>query len=273
MNSSFSTTLGDLANGVILAVSLLYAATVIYFTQQPDQSFFDETWKQDGFCIQNKDVPYWSSFDKCLYVDTFFSVVLAWMWYRWRNVEGMAKASELVPFVVLGTLGHGYAHGMEAAKFRRGEIEEEGGAERSLWQDVVFGAIFWFPLLKASLYNEMSNRNVAWLTVVVCAAGSKLRDEYGFTYVQTVLAMAYHVSQLLLPRKEKEQHAREYLMLPVVTAVLPLITAWNEALFCQTYFRAAGGHVLYDASIILGFIAFYLDSYRYYTAQKKNKQV
>jgi len=104
MNSSFSTKLGDLANGVILAVSLLYAATVIYFTQQPDQSFFDETWKQDGFCIQNKDVPYWSSFDKCLYVDAFFSAVLAWMWYRWRNVQGMSKASELVPFVVLGTV-------------------------------------------------------------------------------------------------------------------------------------------------------------------------
>jgi len=207
-------------------------------------------------------------------VDAFFSAVLAWMWYRWRNVQGMSKASELVPFVVLGTLGHGFAHGMKAVKFRTGKIEEEDGTERSLWQYVVFCAIFWFPLLKASLYNAMNNRIVALLTVVVCAAGFKLRDEYGFTYVQTVLAMAYHISQLLLPRKEKEQHAREYLMLPVVTGVPPLITAWNEALFCETYFKAAGGHMLYDASIILGFIAYYLDSYRYYyTTQKKEKQV
>ena len=67
---------GDTIHVFILAASILYALTVVYFTQPGIQGVVDEHWKKDGFCIQSIDVPYWSSFDTCLYVDVFFSIIL-----------------------------------------------------------------------------------------------------------------------------------------------------------------------------------------------------
>jgi hypothetical protein len=72
-------TLGDIVHAGALAGALLYVGCVLYFTR-PGRGFFDEEWKRDGFCIRNKDVPFRSSFDACLYVDTIFSLVLLAMW-------------------------------------------------------------------------------------------------------------------------------------------------------------------------------------------------
>jgi hypothetical protein len=264
--SSYATQ-GDVVNSCVLAAAFIYTTSVVYFTQ-PGRGFFDDEWKQDGFCIQNKDVPYWSSFDTCLYVDTFFSLLLGALYLAWRNIPGMGKASEIIPFVILGTLGHGFAHGAMAAKFRSGEELEEK-PKPQLWQLVAFSAIFWFPLLKASLM-KVSNAKVALLSALVTYGGRFLKEQYGFAYVQTVLSVAYHTSQLLLPVNEKEN--REYLTLPLLVAVPPLITAWNEALFCGAYFKSLGGHTLYDASIILCTIWYYIDSYQHVT-KKKQKTV
>jgi hypothetical protein len=269
MSASYATR-GDIVHAAVLAASLLYAGCVLYFTQ-PNRGLFDDQWKRDGFCIQNKTVPFWSSFDTCLYVDTFFSLVLAAMWVRWRKVPGMERASELAPFVVAGTLGHGLAHAAMAMKLRAGEeAEERDGGSHPLWQYALFAAGFWFPLLKASMV-KVSNLRVALLSALVTYGITLVKDQYAFAYVQTVLAVAYHASQLRLPREDKEH--REHLTLPLVAAVPPLLTAWNEALFCTAYFRAIGGHTLYDASIILCFTGFYADCYRHAMKQGKEKKV
>jgi hypothetical protein len=262
--SSYATQ-GDVVNGVVLAAAFLYTASVAYFTQ-PGRGFFDDEWKQDGFCIQNKDVPYWSSFDTCLYVDIFFSLALGTLYLKWNKIPGMEQASQIIPFVILGTLGHGFAHGAMAATFRSGKDVVEETRKPQLWQLVAFCALFWFPLLKASLM-KVSNVKVALLAVLVTCGGNFMKAQYGFAYVQTVLSVAYHTSQLFLPAKEKEH--REYLTLPLSVAVPPLLIAWNEALFCGAYFKSIGGHVLYDASIIIGTIMFYIDSYQNVTTKKQ----
>jgi hypothetical protein len=272
MTSSYYATRGDIVHGGMLVASMLYAGCVFFFTQ-PGRGVFDDHWKRDGFCIHNKSVPFWSSFDTCLYVDTFFSLILAALWVRWRSLPGMERASELVPFVVAGTLGHGFAHGAMASKLRDGgenaSADNSGTEEHALWQYVLFAAAFWFPLLKASMV-KVSNLRVALLSGLVTYASSWLKPQYGFAYVQTVLSVAYHASQLRLPPDEKEH--REHLTLPLMVALPPLLTAWNEALFCSAYFRSMGGHTLYDASIILCFIGFYADAYRHAMKQEKDKK-
>ena len=70
---------GDIINVSVLAASVVYVITVVYFTMPGGaaQGVVNEQWKKDGFCIQNSDVPYWSSFDTCLYVDVVFSAIIA----------------------------------------------------------------------------------------------------------------------------------------------------------------------------------------------------
>ena len=66
--------IGNAANIFVLGASIVYAATVIYFTQPGKSGVLDEAWKKDGFCIHNKDVRYASSFDTCPYVDVLVLV-------------------------------------------------------------------------------------------------------------------------------------------------------------------------------------------------------
>ena len=264
------TTTGNAANLVVLAASLVYAGVVLV-----DSPVLDGGWKEDGFCISQRDVDYWSSFDTCLYVDVFFSGVLMLMWLNWRHKPGMARASELVPMVILSTVGHGAAHGHMALNLRAdtgsnstdvGNDESSSSSENELataamWQIAAFICLFWFPLLKASLH-KVNSGVVALLAVVVTTIHGMMPKQFSFGYVQTVVSIAFHTSQLLLSSNEK--NCREYATL-AVTASIPVFTAWNEALLCTAYFKSAGGHMLYDASIILSFIAYYSDAYYFNT--------
>uniref|UniRef100_A0A6U9YK88 Uncharacterized protein n=1 Tax=Pseudo-nitzschia australis TaxID=44445 RepID=A0A6U9YK88_9STRA len=260
---------GDAIHAFILVASIAYAFTVVYFTQ-PDSEYanvVDEHWKKDGFCIQNKDVPYWSSFDTCLYIDVFFSAVLGAAYLAWKEIPGMETSSAIVPSVIASTVGHGIAHGMMATAFRDGTNQEvdddnEGLPVASPWFLLAFCAFFWFPLLKAAMPKLGSHY------VLICAAISTYghtlaKKEFGFGYVQTVVNVAFSLSQLMLPLDKKND--REYVTMPFTCGILPIVVAWNEALFCDAFFRSMGGHALYDASIILSFLVFYVDCYRFHT--------
>eukprot|EP00584_Thalassiosira_punctigera_P007126 CAMPEP_0172534142 /NCGR_PEP_ID=MMETSP1067-20121228/6612_1 /TAXON_ID=265564 ORGANISM="Thalassiosira punctigera, Strain Tpunct2005C2" /NCGR_SAMPLE_ID=MMETSP1067 /ASSEMBLY_ACC=CAM_ASM_000444 /LENGTH=290 /DNA_ID=CAMNT_0013318893 /DNA_START=16 /DNA_END=888 /DNA_ORIENTATION=- len=268
---SFYARAGNAGNVSVLLASLLYVAVVIRYTQPGQNGVLDELWKEDGFCVHNREVPYWSSFDTCLYVDVAFSAVLGSLYFKWRGLPGMGTGSEIVPMVILGTLGHGIAHGAMAMKFRDGSYEEEkargvaeGAREETLTfvQMALFCGLFWFPLLKASMFkiNSAIVAVIAMAVTFLPEYAGGIKKELGFAYVQTVLAVAFNLSQLLGLSPE-EKMRREYAMMPLLGAI-PLLVAWNEALFCGSYFKAAGGHVLYDASIIVGYIVFYLDCYR-----------
>jgi hypothetical protein len=295
MSSSTTTSnryvhIGNVANVVVLALSLLYTLMIIHATHDDrDEStksnnatrftFVDDDWKKDGFCIQNKDVPYFSSFDTCLYVDVIFSTILGIIYVRWKDIPSMKISSDIVPMVIMGTLGHGIAHGAMAVKFRDGSYYEEQQEQQQevppMWQLFLFCMLFWFPLLKASM-PKIHSSIVTILSLVVTygplvIGGGMMKKQLGFAYVQTVLSIAFHVSQLILPTKEKCQ--REYMTLPIA-AMLPVLTSWNEALFCSSYFKSLGGHVLYDASIVISYILYYADCYRVNVFnQKKQKSV
>lgn len=267
MSSSTYASVGDIINVSVLAASLLYAVGVVYLTQPGIEGILDEEWKRHGFCIKDMDVPYFSSFDTCLYVDVIFSLILGIMYLSWRNLPGMASSSEIMPMVIVSTLGHGMAHGGMSAKFRDGTYEAalSGDVEEEIpawWQIVLFCAVFWFPLLKAAM-PKVSSQYVFGVALAVTygpllLAGG-LKKELRFGYVQTIVSIAFHTSQLMLSPDEKNH--REYMTLPIAS-ILPVVTAWNEALFCTAYFRSLGGHVLYDASIIISSIVYYADCYR-----------
>eukprot|EP00536_Pseudo-nitzschia_multiseries_P019007 jgi/Psemu1/58446/gm1.58446_g len=257
---------GDMINAFVLVSSLAYVWGVVYFTQPGVKGVLDEHWKKDGFCIQNKDVPFWSSFDTCLYFDVIFSLVLGIMYLAWKEIPGMETSSLLVPSMIAGTLGHGIAHGYMATKLRV-ETEDQNADEDDitpntpLWHLVMFCVGFWFPLLKAAM-AKMSNQRLLIFAALATYGTTLVKKEVKFGYIQTIINVAFSVSQLMLPPEKKNE--REYMTLPLAGA-LTVVVAWNEALFCDAYFRSLGGHTLYDISIILSFIVFYADSFRFHT--------
>ena len=81
--------MGDVFNTLVLVGSLVYLLVAVCFMLPGAEGVVDEHWKKDGFCIQNNDVPYWSSFDTCLYVDIVFSVIIGIMYLPWKDVLGL----------------------------------------------------------------------------------------------------------------------------------------------------------------------------------------
>ncbi|KAG7353888.1 hypothetical protein IV203_003243 [Nitzschia inconspicua] len=262
---TYGTAVGNALNVTLLVASLVYAAVVIYFTQPDRGGLLDEQWNEDGFCIHNKHVDHWSSFDTCLYVDVIFSSILAVMWWKWRSVPGMDAISTPTVMIILSTLGHGFAHGGMAAKLRKGRDEQENiedTPEEATWPMLLaFCGLFWFPLLKAAMpkMNSILVALFALMSTFGPVLGGGLKKQLGFAYIQTIVSIALHISQLSLPTEEKK--AREYMTM-AMTGVIPMITAWIEALFCGAFFQSLGGHVWYDAAIILSYIIFYVNSYQ-----------
>lgn len=263
---------GDVVNVGILVASIVYLYIVICYTLPGAVGVVDDYWKRDGFCIANMNVPYWSSFDTCLYVDVTFSAIIGLLYFHWKDLPGMKVASALVPAVIASTLGHGMAHGAQAVQLRNGTYHQDEVLyhydDAPLWKIIAGVVLFWFPLLKGAL-NKMSNFHVGILAIAVTYTGLFVRIELGFPYVQTVINLAFHASQLMLPKEEKS--LRTYMTTPM-SNILPLAVAYTEFLFCDSFFRSIGGHVLYDSSIVISFIIYYCDAYRYSTNQGLTKK-
>merc|ERR1719266_2175012 len=101
-------TFGDVANGVVILGSIAFAYLVVF---ERETSIFDPLWKTDGFCVSNKDVPYWNSHDLCLYVDTVLAVVLGVLYYILHKTPGMEIANDYTFFNIPAILAHGLGHG------------------------------------------------------------------------------------------------------------------------------------------------------------------
>ena len=262
-NAMFYAKIGNIVNSAVLGGAIAYAAVVVYYSRPGATGVLDPQWKEDGFCIQNKEVDYLSSFDTCLYVDVIFSAVLGALYFKWKDLPGMEISSKIVPMVILSTLGHGFAHGKMAAEGRSDGWEHEGIREIPPWPHLIaFIALFWLPLLKASMprVNTFLVAIAAFLATYLPILAGGLKKELNFAWIQTVVSIAFHCSELSLPPGEKNR--REYMTLPLA-GLLPVLVAWNEALFCSAYFKRVGGHVWYDFSIVASFILQYIDSYLY----------
>lgn len=255
---------GDAGNLFFLVISIVYIMTVTYFTLPgAPNGFVDEHWKKDGFCIQNMDVPYWSSFDTCLYIDVVFSAVLGVMYLSWKSIPGMETSSAIIPGTILATVGHGIVHGATAFTFRDGSYHEQQQEEEEIPREVelvpmvLLFAVLWCPLLNAAM-PKLDKKKVLLCAAIATYGQLYVKKELGFGYVQTLVNVGFHASQLMLSSDDKNK--REYMLQPLI-GLFPMIVGWNEALYCDSFLRSMGGHALYDASIILSCIVFYLDCY------------
>lgn len=254
---SYYSKLGDLGQLIGIGLSLVYAVCVVAFAK-PGLGFFDEEWVERGFCVSNADVPYWSSFDACLYVDTAFAVLLGALYLSWRNLPGMELPNRLIAFNILGALGHGLVHGLQAMKLRAPVTEESSDVETQAtdpWFLLVFATMFWLPLIKGSMPKEMKMSTIAFLSAGVTYAQTFVEEKYGFAYVQTMLAIFFGIGLMLLPAKEK---GLQYVLWSFMVGIPTVLVGFAEALGCSAFYKAWGGHVLYDLTIVVMLTTYYI---------------
>lgn len=277
-------TYGNAMQAVSVASTFAYTVLVILFAK-PGSEIFDEQWVEDGFCIVNKEIPYWTSHDLCLYLDVVL-VLIGWRIYSRLSGSSpeMKAMDDLMKFNLMGHLGHGAAHGFIAYHLYRtpsDRTDEMAAGSRNTLENFLqvdtmllipgiwLFLAFWFGLLRGVI-PKGSNRTIALLTVLVSTGQLFVKEVFSFGYVQAVLAIAFTISQVGLPAKEKEF---SYLATSTASVAVSLVP-WVEALACQSLASKLGGHLIYDASIPICLGGSYVASWLHYSkGNKRRKQL
>ncbi len=235
--------------------------------RDPDSTFFDSQWKQEGFCITNRDVPFWNSHDMCLYVDTAMALLASLMFLAWRKDPGMERANVIFQSGVPGILLHGFGHGTLGKAIREGTMNIDEG--RKLVIETILEKVdgplhvaasmipllaFWFFLSKASM-PQLPNVYIVVAAILAVLRQLWTSNDFGFTYVQTILMLQFSINQLARPKEEKDFG---YLLYPVIVGLPLTMIGWMESTMCSTMVRDfLYGHLAYDAYIPIAMMTWY----------------
>ena len=278
--------IGDAAHIISLVNVMVFAVAVRYYYHNDNDNnndalvAFDPLWKDQGFCVMNPDVPYWSSHDLCLYADTFLAAVSYAVYLLLRNEKGMKPANDMIKSNILGVFGHGIGHGAIAAGLRKEMVETAatnatnnstaavaGVAALTLWETLESNSVletlqqwiplmvFWLFMMKAAM-PKGSNSAVACVALAsaVCQLGFPLH--FGFTYVQSVLFIVFHFNEIW--NKDREEKGFEHVLYPILVGIPVGIIGWIESTLCSKGYILLGGHLIYDAYIPLSVLFFYM---------------
>ena len=260
---------GNFFHAVNILNTIIYVTTVIIFASSSTTissgissisngtSILDSEWLKDGFCVTNKEMPYWTTHDLCLYADTILSIILVIIYLALRNTPGMEAANNYLIWNIPSILGHGFAHGGFAKVIRDGSnSDEEDRLTRLLGGDpkdiliffILPTLIFWAPLLKAVM-NNMKLQKIIPFAFIASAAGIPLPRQFDFVYVQTVVSLAFSANELSRPKGDKTTF--EYALFSFFI-IFPGLIAWVECTLCSnSAMEMLGGHLIFDASIAL----------------------
>jgi len=242
--------MGDAANFFVLTNTGIFLASVVgHALGRLD--FFSPSFMRDGFCVSWGETPLVQSHILCFYVDTVCAVALALLNRRYKDMPGR----EPVALAPAGILIHGLGH--LATWFHRGaEVPQGNRWSRGFeWAEVAPQVLFiwtFFFLLLRSAPNTPSTHAALHAAVHAPILVILVPGVFGFTYVQTVLLWVSSCYDLLRVHKDR------YYDLSAALINLPVgLVSWVEASQCDTFLKAVGGHVYYDAIIPVSMFVYY----------------
>jgi hypothetical protein len=267
-SSSYFTSLGDSVHAATLVSTLAFTYMAGRFMNDDANDFFDASWKRDGFCVAHGEVQYWNSHDVCLYVDVAMAAVLGLVYLALHNTPGMEAANTLLFSNIPGILGHGIGHGVVGQKIRELGMADASAAQRDgflanqtnmeLAQGLGFFLVFWAGLLKASMFNIQTKYLIPCVLLAIIG-NTLVPGNFGFTYVQTILMVAFSMNQLWRPASEKDYFYATY---PLFVGFPLTLVGWMESTQCSKFVKDyMYGHVVYDAYIPIATLTWYLVSY------------
>lgn len=262
------TTFGNVCQAVGAASVLLYTIVVLFFAN-PGSKVFDQQFVTDGYCIINKDIPYWSSHDLCFYWDVLLVMIGGIVYHALKDSgPAMKESDEIFKFTILSHLMHAMAHGFLGHHDRTMNEDEKTSsiAEKylamgmmELTMNVLVGLAFWFVMLKAIMYKT-SNSSIALASIPAFAGIIFVRTNMTLGYVQAVIAMAA-ASEKLNDSKVKKNF--DYCALSVASMAISLVP-WIESMACESVASKFGGHLMYDLSIPIFFMVAYVMSWMHF---------
>ena len=254
------TSIGDSTHFLTMVNSCVFAYTVVMYNDR----FFDPTWRPEGFCVMNKEIPFFNSHDLCLYTDTVLSIVVGILYLCLKDAHGMSQANELVKFNIFGIFAHGVGHGAISKGMRDGVVLDDpagdvpeywkGPLDVSMLKQVGWLFFFWIMLLKATMTN-VSFLKITPLAIASAVVNTLVRPQFGFTFVQTILLVAFSLNQLMRPKEEK---GKFYALYPMIIGFPLSMIAWLESTQCSNVVIRIGGHLIYDAYIPISLSCYYL---------------
>ena len=239
--------IGDAANVFVLVNSGAFLAVVL-LQNAKRIDVLSATFLREGFCDASPGT-FFSSHAMCFYVDTVCAVVLVALCRRFADRPWIDAVGNAAP----ATLAHGAAHlGIWYAGGDGGLADAaaaEVGAAKAVAGVVGFAAFFFLLLRSAPRVPE--THAAVHSAVVAAVYGRYVPPIFGFTYVQTALLWINALYDL--GRAEK---GVSYDLFASIVSVPVGVVAWAEGLACDAWFKAAGGHVWYDAIIPLSMFCY-----------------
>lgn len=264
-NGNFAT-LGDLTHLSVLLLSLSFAFLAVTRYSDPSDTLFDADWKKEGFCVTNKDVPFYNSHDLCFYVDSVLGVLLGIVCLLLRQQPGMEEANKLLLVNVPGILAHGLGHAGIGASYRDGTLEENDirgltplESAEHLYQ-LSFLLVFWLGMTKACFASWKSIPGIVLLAVTITVFHSlAVPNAFGFTFVQTILLLLFSSDQMMQDRSSK---GLEYFTYPLMMGLPLTLVGWMESMYCTSFVKdKLYGHLAYDAYIPISSLVWYIMIY------------
>jgi hypothetical protein len=264
---------------------IAYAVLIVtYAHPNIEKPLFDPEWLSNGFCVSNIDTPYLSSHDLCLYADTILSVLILGVYLAFRESPGIKGDESLqhsFKWTSVSVLTHGFAHGFISYTIRQKQQNGDriGATGLTRWEEfslkrsgnaydaymeelqtVIFLLLFWYPLLRSASNKDVKNSVLFILSMVVIAAQFHIPNQFGFTYIQTVISCVFSFNEVYFkPLLEKSRYS--YAAMSFVGIPISIIPYW-EAMGCSRgWYQALGGHVLYDMSIPIFISLAYVSCY------------
>lgn len=255
---------GNVGHCISLTSTLLFAACVCFFLNKDDASdpLFDDTWRQEGFCVTNPETPAKNSHAACFYVDAVMAIVLGALYLKNRHNPELKHEHFIMGPGILGILGHGIAHGGIARsmqKIMEAVTEEEAAVvkeeEHTTFFRFIGPLLFWLPLLKASMPNAKL-RFVLLGALISNHMTSIIPDNFQFTIVQTILMVAFSANQLM--RSSEEKKDIHYSLYAWIVSIPITLVGWMESTMCSSFVKdILYGHLVYDAYIPVGMLIWY----------------
>jgi hypothetical protein len=247
---------GDIANGLVLANTAAYLGAVLAH-EYGFAAFFSPSFLADGFCIASKDRPVFQSHALCFYVDTVCTLVLCGLSRRYAGMKGSDRPSTAAPGVFIHGLIH-LAAWRQSTTSSYDPATELPGIKMSIppteqfWRLALNYAFFHLLYRSApSVPNRHGAVHAGWGALLLCYL---VPPRFSFSFVNSILLTVAAGYEFLIPPQAKDRYYDLYGLM--VTLPVGLL-AWLESSCCESFFRAIGGHVWYDATIPASIFAYY----------------
>jgi len=203
-----------------------------------------------------------NSHDYCLYFDSIITAISVIIYFIGKPYVDEQTSKYLITGSI-GVFVHGLGHGMLSKMLVEKSMMALQTDEYNTVAEVVVPPIdtaqvvvlllFWLGLLKAVM-NNVANYAVFVSSITAFLFHLMIPERMGFTYVQTVISVAFAITELRLPRSQKQfvYMTHSWIVVPVG------FIGWIESMYCTAFVKdILGGHIIYDAYIPLASILHY----------------